>query len=232
MMPAPAPANEAERLATLQAYHILDTAAEQTYDDITQLAAHICQVPMATISLVDEERQWFKSRLGLRRSETPRETAFCAHAILQREPLIVTDALQDARFAENELVNGDPPIRFYAGFPLVNHQGFALGTLCALDEKPRVLNTQQKLAMIALSRQVMVLLELRRISAELADALEHVKTLRGLLPICSWCKRIRDDQGYWKQVESYLRTHTEADFTHGICPECMEKVRPSKREAA
>ena len=232
MMSAPAPPNEAERLAALRAYHILDTAAEQTYDDVTQLAAHICHVPMATISLVDEERQWFKSKLGLSHTETPREIAFCAHAILQREPLIITDALQDARFAENALVSGDPPIRFYAGFPLVNHEGFALGTLCALDERPRVLNTEQKLAMIALSRQVMVLLELRRISAELADALEHVKTLRGLLPICSWCKRIRDDQGYWKQVESYLRTHTEADFTHGICPDCMEKVRPAKKQAA
>jgi GAF domain-containing protein len=185
----------------------------------------VCNVPVAMVSLVDESRQWFKSRLGLNPQETPRDVAFCAHAILQSEPLIVRDAMKDERFADSELVTGSPHIRFYAGFPLFNPEGFALGTLCAIDRKPRELSAGQMRAMLSLSRQVMGLLELRRVSERLAEALEKVKTLHGLLPICAWCKRIRDDEGYWSQVEAYIHAQTGADFTHGICPECLEKQR-------
>lgn len=215
-------------MAALQEYRILDTAAEQAYDDIVALAAYLCDVPIALISLVDESRQWFKSRLGLNEKETPRDVAFCAHAILQTEPLIVRDALKDTRFSDNALVTGSPHIRLYAGFPLVNPDGFALGTLCVIDRKPRRLSAEQKTAMQALARQVMALLELRRVSAQMAEALEKVKTLHGLLPICAWCKRIRDDKGYWSQVEAYIHAHTGTDFTHGICPDCFEKQRPRK----
>jgi GAF domain-containing protein len=225
-MIAPIPDNEAQRLAALQEYHILDTAAEQTYDDITALAAYVCHTPIAMISLVDESRQWFKSRLGLSEQETPRDVAFCAHAILQTEPLIVRDALKDARFADSALVTRDPHIRFYAGFPLTSPEGFALGTLCAIDRRPRQLSPEQKRAMHALARQVMALLELRRVSARMAEALEKIRTLHGLLPICAWCKRIRDDKGYWSRVEAYLHEHTGAEFTHSICPDCLEKQRP------
>jgi GAF domain-containing protein len=227
-MTAPIPPNEAERLAALREYQILDTETERAYEDITTLAAYICEVPVAMISLVDESRQWFKSKLGLNRQETPRDVAFCAHAILQSEPLIVRDALKDGRFADSELVRRSPRIRFYAGFPLTTPEGFALGTLCTIDRRPRQLAPGQKNAMAALARQVMVLLDLRRTSDRLAHALEKVKTLHGLLPICAWCKRIRDDAGYWSQVEAYLHAHTDADFTHGICPECLEKQRPKK----
>jgi GAF domain-containing protein len=230
-MKAPIPDNETQRLAALREYHILDTAAEQAYDDITALAAYLCDVPIAMISLVDESRQWFKSKLGLNQQETPRDVAFCAHAILQSEPLIVRDALKDTRFADNALVTRAPHIRFYAGFPLTTPEGFALGTLCAIDRKPRQISAEQKRAMQALARQVMALLELRRVSARMAEALKKVKTLHGLLPICAWCKRIRDDQGYWSQVEAYVHAHTGADFTHGICPECLEKQRPKKPAA-
>jgi GAF domain-containing protein len=225
-MKAPIPANETERLAALREYHILDTAAEPAYDDMTALAAYICGVPIAMISLVDETRQWFKSYLGLSQRETPRDVAFCAHAILQTEPLVVPDALKDPRFADSSLVRRAPRIRFYAGFPLTTPEGFNLGTLCAIDRKPRRLSPEQSEAMQALARRVISLLELRRVSGRLAEALENVKTLRGLLPICAWCKRIRNDEGYWDQVEAYVRQHSDADFTHGICPECMEKVRP------
>jgi hypothetical protein len=148
--------------------------------------------------------------------------------VLQPEPLIVPDALQDTRFAQSTLVVDDPHIRFYAGFPLLNQHGLAMGSLCAIDRRPRQLAPAQAQAMSALARQVMALLELRRVSCELATALTHVKTLRGLIPICAWCKRIRDDQGYWNGVETYLHTHTEAAFTHGICPDCMEKERPDR----
>src|SRR5271165_7027491 len=125
-MKADTPANEAERLAALKEYHILDTAPEQVYDDITALAASICHVPTALISLVDESRQWFKARVGLEERETAREVAFCAHAILKPEPLIVSDATKDERFADSPLVERAPFIRFYAGYPLINPEGFAL----------------------------------------------------------------------------------------------------------
>jgi GAF domain-containing protein len=234
-MKAPLPSNEAERLAALKAYHILDTGTEQSYDDIVALAAHICKVPIAMISLVDEVRQWFKSRLGVDQQQTPREVAFCAHAILENGPFMVRDATKDRRFAGSALVSGEPHIRFYAGIPLINPEGLALGTLCVVDRQPRRLSAAQLKALQALSRQVMTLLELRRISTQLADALDRVKTLHGLLPICAWCKRIRDDEGYWDQVEAYIHKSTGADFTHGICPQCSEKAQAEwqhKRSAA
>jgi len=231
MKPA-TPGNEVERLAALMEYHVLDTEAEQAFDDITALAAYICGVPIAMISLVDESRQWFKSKLGLNHKETPRDVAFCAHAILQSEPLIVRDAAKDARFADSALVTRSPHIRFYAGFPLTSPEGYALGTLCAIDRKPRHISPDQKLAMQALARQVMALLELRRVSRHMAAALERVKTLHELLPICAWCKRIRDDQGYWNQVEAYVHALTGADFTHGICPDCLAKQREKSQVPA
>ncbi len=224
-MVVPLPSNEVERLAVLKEYHILDSGTEQSYDDIVGLAAHICKVPMAMISLVDEVRQWFKSRLGVDQQQTPREVAFCAHAILENEPFMVRDAAKDRRFADSGLVTGEPHIRFYAGIPLINPEGLALGTLCVVDRQPRRLSAEQLKALQALSRQVMALLELRRVSTHLADALHRVKTLHGLLPICAWCKRIRDDEGYWKQVEAYIHESTGADLTHGICPQCSEKAR-------
>jgi GAF domain-containing protein len=228
-MKAPLPTNEAERLAALKEYHILDTGTEQSYDDITTLAAHICGVPVALISMVDEARQWFKSRVGVEQQQTSREVAFCAHAILQNKPFIVGDATKDRRFADSALVTGDPYIRFYAGFPLINPEGLALGTLCVIDRQPRQLSAEQLKTMQALSRQVMALLELRRVSARLADALDQVKTLQELLPICAWCKRIRDDEGYWAQIEAYFHKCTGADFTHGICPQCLEKVHAEQQ---
>lgn len=225
------PENEAQRLAALKDYHILDTAPEQVYDDIATLASYLCDVPIATISLVDESRQWFKSKLGLSQKETPRDVAFCAHAILQTEPLIVRDAFKDARFADSALVRRSPHIRFYAGFPLTTPDGYTIGTLCAIDRKPRQLTARQKKAMQALARQVMARLEFRRVSMHLVEVLEQIKTLRGLLPICAWCKRIRDDRGYWKQVETYIQEHTDANFTHGICPDCLQKQLPREGPA-
>ncbi len=227
-MKSPIPPNESQRLAALRAYRILDTAAEQVYDDITAVASYICEVPIAMISLVDDTRQWFKSKIGLVRDETPRDIAFCAHAIMETEPLVVRDAMTDTRFSESPLVTDEPHIRFYAGFPLLTPDGLALGTLCAIDRKPRDLTSHQRQAMLALARQIMSLLEHRRVTFQLAEALEKVKVLSGLLPICAWCTRVREDGGYWKSVEIYVREHSDADFTHGICPECLEKAIPGK----
>lgn len=228
-MNAPLPSDESERLAALREYAILDTAAEQTYDDLTALAAYICDVPMANISLVDEDRQWFKSRVGINENETPRNIAFCAHTILGTEPLIVRDAEADERFASSPLVTGESRVRFYAGFPLETPEGHRLGALCVLDRKPRRLMPAQETAMRALARQVMALLDLRRNSARLAEALEKVRTLEGLLPVCSWCRKIRDEAGSWKSLESYVHTKTNAEVTHGICPECAAHVRDNLR---
>lgn len=162
------PSNEVARLRTLHRYHILDTGAEAAFDDLATLAAHICQTPIALISFIDSDRQWFKSKVGLETTETPREFAFCAHAILQPDqPLIVPNALEDERFVNNPLVVATPHIRFYAGCPLVTCNGYALGTLCVLDQHPRSLAPEQVEALQALSRQVADQLEQRRNAARL-----------------------------------------------------------------
>lgn len=167
-------ANEADRLNALAEYHILDSAPEEAFDDLTKLAAQICGCPIAIVSCVADTRQWFKARVGLEADETPREQSFCAHAILEPENLLVVpDATSDPRFADNPLVTGDPRIRFYAGAPLLTQSGHALGSLCVIDRAPRKLADHQLAALRILGRQVTYLLELRRVSRALAAALDN-----------------------------------------------------------
>lgn len=161
---------EARRLAALHSYNLLDTLPEQELDDITRLTSSICQMPISLITLIDSERQWYKSQHGVEGSETPRELAFCNHTIQNPgEIMIVPDALQDDRFKNNPYTLGDPHVIFYAGVPLVNGDGYALGSLCVMDDKPNTLTETQLLTLKALARQVVGNFELRRANQELEE---------------------------------------------------------------
>jgi GAF domain-containing protein len=243
MIPAK-PANEQERLAALRGYEILDTEPEAGFDDLTLLASYVCQTPVALISLVDADRQWFKSKVGVSMTETSRDIAFCASAILQPDVFIVPDTREDERFSQNPLVLSEPKVRFYAGATLMT-DGHALGTLCVVDRVPRELSAEQLEALKALSRQVLAQLELRRnlvrleqslkardraeaekerTLRDLKAALGNIRTLEGLLPICLSCKKIQDQKGQWQPFEYYVRAHSEAKVTHKICPECSKAI--------
>ena len=183
-----APDREEERLAALRQMHILDTEAEPAFDDLALLASHICQTPMAAISLVDTDRQWFKARIGLFSTETPRSVAFCSRAIAHPGIFVVRDTQKDVEFRDNPQVTGDPHIRFYAGAPLMSREGHAVGTLCVIDSRPRTLTRDQMEALDALRRQVEAQLELRRRVAELRVAHENVQKLTAMMPFCSTCQ--------------------------------------------
>jgi anti-sigma regulatory factor (Ser/Thr protein kinase) len=201
--------DETARLTELRRYKILDTEPERAFDDLVMLAAQICAAPMALLTLIDAERQWFKARVGVTRTETSRSVSFCAHAMQQREPFIIADACGDERFRENPMVTGDPGIRFYAGAALTSTEGHPLGSLCVIDRVPRTLRTDQLEALDALRRQAEAQLELRRnlidlraalaardraeeaqieLVGELRAALDNVSRLSALIPFCSTCR--------------------------------------------
>ena len=203
------PVDEAARLAALRRYRILDTDPEQAFDDLTMLASHICGTPMALITLIDEDRQWFKSEVGVGLRQTERSIAFCTHAITQPGIMEVPDAREDDRFRHNPMVVGEPHIRFYAGAPLITPDGHGLGTLCVVDVKPRRLTDKQSLALEALRRQAQAQLELRynlieleqalaardraeaeqtALVAQLRASLEKVDKLSALIPFTSTCE--------------------------------------------
>lgn len=209
-MSAGTPETEKRRLKVLWQYEVLDTIPEALFDDLTELAANICEAPIALISLVDEKRQWFKSKVGTSLNETSRDVSFCSHAIQQSDLFIVPDAACDQRFAANPLVTSDPKIRFYAGAPLITPDGYALGTLCVIDKVPRELRQEQKQALRILARHVVSQLELRRRSRELGEArLQH--------------NRAQDEL-------ARLKTElTEAQ--RSLAQHAAPKVRPSKARA-
>jgi anti-sigma regulatory factor (Ser/Thr protein kinase) len=200
---------EAQRLAALRRYRILDTDPEQAFDDLALLASQICGTPIALITLVDADRQWFKARVGVTMHETSRSVSFCTHVIRQEGLFVVPDAREDGAFRDNPMVTGDPHIRFYAGAPLITHDGYALGTLCVVDRVPRTLTREQTEALHALKRQVEAQIELRgnllelkqalaerdraeaaqqELIGQLRSALTNVSRLSALIPYCSACE--------------------------------------------
>ncbi len=211
---APLPHNEAQRLDALKLYRIMDTASEAAFDAVVELASTICETPIALISLLDDKRQWFKAKVGLDASSTPREQAFCGHAILGRDLMVVEDALADPRFRANPLVQSDPNIRFYAGMPLVLDGDVALGTVCVIDRKPRQLTAMQVKSLQLLQRTAAHLIELRRARLDLEDA-------AALLSLCSWCRSVQKEDGSWVELHRFVTTSMKV--THSMCPSCMRR---------
>ena len=212
-MALPLPPDEESRLAVLLEHEILDTPGEREYDDITLLAAQICGTPISTITLIDENRQWFKSRVGLHQRETPRDISFCAHAILQPDrTLIIPDATLDDRFMANPLVTGEPGIRFYAGAPLVSKESYALGTLCVIDHEPRQLTERQIESLQALARQLSLRLELRRTTRLLERANEELKSLSLTDDLTGLYNR----RGFFLLAEQQLRQYRSRESEHSM----------------
>jgi signal transduction histidine kinase len=176
-MRAALPDNETGRIAALHSLNVLDSPAEKDFDDIVALAGSVCGVPMSLVSLIDTDRQWFKARTGTDLIETDRDLSFCAHAILGKDLLVVPDAQQDTRFADNPAVGGGNGIRFYAGAPLITSEGYALGTLCVVDSTPRRLDVEQLQALRALARQVTSQFELRHYAVALAATTARLQEL-------------------------------------------------------
>ncbi len=207
MQEAEKPSNEAARLAELLSLRILDTDNDPDFDDIAKLAKRICDVPIVLISLVDAERQWFKSKIGVSICETPRSMSFCAYAIHGTEVFIIPDTAEDERFKDSPLVVGPPFIRFYAGAPLIDSNGLALGTLCVIDTKPRKLTEDQLDSIRKLARQVVVLLELRKSSNQRLQYMAEVKDLGRLV------LEQKDRLRYLEKV------HVLSEMSSGICHE-------------
>lgn len=215
--------DDAERLRVeaLHSYQLLDTASEAAFDDLATMAAELCDVPIAVVSLIDEYRQWSKAAHGCPRGEVERSRSFCTHAIEADEALVVRDATRDPRFAANAMVTGEPHIRFYAGQPLIDGDGHALGSLCVIDREPRDLSPLQRKTLARLAAHVVHLLELRRSNRELAECLSRVDDMAALVPICSHCHSVRDGDEQWQRIEHFLANLNGAKFTHGVCPVCI-----------
>lgn len=175
---APLPVNEDQRIADLESYDILDTAAESDFDGLVELASQICKCPISLISLLDKDRQWFKARKGLDEESTSREISFCSHVIAGDDVFVVDDATKDERFVDNPLVTGSPGVRFYAGAPIISPAGNKLGAICIIDNKPRTLSAEEERALVLLSNQVTKLLEIRKKNSLIRSRAREIITLK------------------------------------------------------
>jgi len=218
------PANEEERLQALYEYDILDTLPEKDFDYLTTIASQICDTPISLITLIDSSRQWFKSAHGLSIKETDRQFSFCAHAInTPHKIMVVPDARSDERFADNPFVTDDPKVVFYAGVPLVADAGYALGTLCIIDSKPRTLDDKQYEALRALSNQVVKLLELRKSNKELSELKEALEKSMDLYTQTSKVARV----GGWEMdlLKNKFTWTTITKEIHEVLPDFVPDLR-------
>jgi PAS domain S-box-containing protein len=234
-----APRQEAEvaRLATLREYHILDTQPEPTFDELARLAAYVCGTASAVITLVDAKRQWFKARVNFETTETPREIAFCAHTILGQDVLVVPDALQDSRFADNPLVLEGPRIRFYAGAPLIMPNGQCIGSLAVIDQQPKHLDPGQCEALLAIAHQVVAQLELRRLLATekqlQRESVERFQLLARATNDAVWDWNLITNQIWWNEGLRTLfglppdQVPTIDDWTARLHPDDLQRVEHS-----
>ena len=227
MKSAPKPESEKARLKALFCYNVLDTPAEKVFDDLTELATALCKTPVATITLIDEDREWYKSKVGIDDEQAPRNISFCAHTILQDDLLIIPDTFKDERFSDNPFVLEDPPLRFYAGAPLITPAGHAIGTLCVIDHVPRKLNSIQKNALKILANCVITQLESRRMTEEI---LEHGKALLGshedleqriqkrTVELTKANRKLQQEISERKKIEEVLQLESEmlSNMTEGI----------------
>lgn len=231
MKPAAIPENDKQRLKTLHDYRVLDTESERCFDEITELVADICKTPVALISLVDEKRQWFKSRVGMSCRESSREISFCGHAILQDELMVVADALHDPRFADNPFVHDNPPLRFYAGAPLKTSAGHNIGTLCVIDHVPRTLSVDQQKALSILASQVVMQLELHRLLNNKNSSLQEIEQLvelrtTELVKIKTDLEREIQDHKSDKQALLLWHAMIEASNEGFIITDCKQEDNP------
>lgn len=219
--------HEQARLEALRSYGILDSVPERRFDNIAKLAATVLDMPISMVSFVDEDRQWSMASVGVLRGEVPRAQSFCTHAIAQTEPLVIADTSSDPRVAHMLAVTGSTNARFYAGAPLRTPQGHNVGTLCVIDRTPRVLTHRELDILSALARQVVELLEHRLTAARLLDAQTRLQTMVSLIPICSHCRKVRDETNQWMTLERLVQAKTGSRFTHGICPDCVREHYPA-----
>ena len=237
------PLNEKERLAALKSYELLDTDSEQTFDSLTKLAAMVCEVPICLISLVDQDRQWFKSKFGLGASETSREVSFCGHAINQTETFYIEDATKDERFINNPLVIGSPNVVFYAGTPLIDDNGHALGTLCVIDNKPRSLSPLQLEQLKLIGDQAIYLIQSRIVLKKKEEAFSLLSKLSENLPGFIYTYQLFPDGSSCfpyssKLIEEFYEVTSEdlkidgSKFFSRIHPDDIQNVANSIRKSA
>jgi GAF domain-containing protein len=218
---------EQSRLDALHGYGILDSEPERRFDDIAKLAATALDMPIAMVSLVDDKRQWSMAAIGIPRGEVPRAHSFCTHAITQDWTLVIDDASVDARVNATSYVSGPTQARFYAGAPLITPEGHRVGTVCVIDRTPRSLARRELEMLAGIARQTIELLEHRLTAARLGAAQARLQTMATLIPICSHCRKVRDEANQWLTLERLVQAKTGSRFTHGICPDCVREHYPA-----
>lgn len=208
-------AAEKRRLEAVALYREISKTTSKTLDDLTRLAAAICQTPISLITMLEKDNQFFAAKTGIEGEGTAREDAFCKHALAIDDLLIIEDAWADQRFRENPYVTGEPHIRFYAGAPLTVEDGLTLGTLCVIGREPRTLSEHQQEALRILRNMVVDQLKLAR-------ARDDIRVLQSLLPMCAWCRSIQTADGSWQALHEYVAD--QQPVSHGICPVCSHDL--------